>query len=75
MEHAQLTGGACDLCGAMPGTKGLCGAQLKRALDEDHDHRTGAHRGFVCARANRQLWAWVTPEWLRAAAIYLETRS
>lgn len=64
--------GKCDICGVGIGEKGLCQAQRKRALDEDHDHATGLHRGFVCARANRLLWSWVTPEWLRAAATYLD---
>lgn len=67
--------GLCDICGAADGEIGLCGARRKRALDEDHNHATHEHRGFVCARANRQLWGWVTPEWLRAAANYLEERS
>lgn len=73
--HVAAHGPACELCGAKPGTKGLCGAVLKRALDEDHDHTTGAHRGWICARANRQLWGWMTPAWLRAAAGYLEGRT
>lgn len=66
--------GLCDLCGAAAGEKGLCGMTRRRGLDYDHDHDSGAHRGFICARANRQLWAWVTPEWLRRAADYLEAR-
>jgi Recombination endonuclease VII len=67
--------GKCDLCGAAEGDTGICGMRRKRALDEDHDHTTGAHRGFVCWRSNKWLAGWVTPEWLRAAALYLEAHS
>lgn len=74
-EHVAANGPECELCHALPGEKGLCGSTLKRALDEDHNHVTGKHRGWICARANRQLWGWVTPEWLRWAADYLEARA
>jgi hypothetical protein len=73
--HVEEHGPACELCGAIPGQVGSCGARLQRSLDDDHDHATGEHRGWICARANRQMWGWVTPEWLRAAADYLEARS
>jgi hypothetical protein len=73
--HIETHGPACELCGAMPGKVGLCGARLIRALDEDHDHKTNHHRGWICARSNKQLWGWVTPAWLRASADYLEQRS
>jgi hypothetical protein len=43
-----------------------------RRLDRDHDHKTGRPRGLLCPRCNRQLANWITPEWLRAAAEYLE---
>ena len=66
--------GLCDICGAALGDVGLCKARRGRALDEDHDHSTGLHRGFVCARANRMLWSWVTPEWLRKTADYLDAQ-
>ena len=67
-------GDTCDIpgCGAATGQRGLCGAVRKRALNEDHDHRTNLHRGWICDRANKALWGWVTPAWLRAAADYLE---
>lgn len=38
----------------------------------DHDHRTMIVRGLLCVRCNRNLPDWMTPEWLRAAADYLE---
>lgn len=74
-EHVAANGDTCEMCGARQGEQGLCGATRKRALNEDHDHRTNLHRGWICDRANKQLWAWVTPEWLRTAADYLEARS
>lgn len=43
-----------------------------RKFDRDHDHRTGMPRGLLCHKCNRALQVWVTPEWLRAAADYLE---
>lgn len=44
----------------------------RRRLDRDHDHKTGRPRGLLCHKCNRALAAWVTPEWLRAAADYME---
>ena len=49
-------------------------AEDKR-LHRDHDHRTGQPRGLLCHKCNRSLPAWMTPEWLRAAAEYLERRT
>lgn len=54
---------------------GVCGrrrTEKDRRLDRDHDHRTGQPRGLLCTRCNRWLVNWMTPEWLRAAADYLE---
>lgn len=56
-------GGGCAICGNTPKT---------RRLDVDHDHRTKEVRGLLSHRCNRALPSWVTPEWLRAAALYLE---
>lgn len=61
--HIALHGNVCELCGNAPKSRGL---------SEDHDHRTGLHRGWLCHRCNRGLPSWVTPEWLHAAAGYLE---
>lgn len=61
-EHVAAHGPACELCGNVP----------KRGLDEDHDHKTGRHRGWLCHRCNRALPTWVDPVWLFRAARYLE---
>lgn len=64
-EYVLLNGGErCGICLRVSGPN--------RKLDRDHDHRTGAARGLLCSRCNRALPAWITPEWLRAAAAYLE---
>lgn len=54
----------CGICGRPP--------TRTRRLDRDHDHNTGKPRGLLCARCNRALPRWITPEWLRKAAEYLE---
>jgi hypothetical protein len=59
--HVAEHGPACQLCGNVP----------RRGLDEDHDHHTGLHRGWLCHRCNRALPNWVTPRWLVLAALYL----
>jgi hypothetical protein len=64
--HIEAHGPGCELCGTVP---------KSRDLQWDHDHRTGAHRGWLCWRCNRALPNWVTPDWLRRAADYLEARS
>jgi hypothetical protein len=43
-----------------------------RRLDRDHCHTTGRARGLLCPRCNRALPNWITGEWLRAAADYVE---
>jgi hypothetical protein len=55
-------GGVCAICGRPPKT---------RRLDVDHEHKTGAVRGLLCHRCNRNLPTWVTLEWLKAATEYL----
>ena len=62
-QWVELYGEVCGICGRGPGT---------RRLDRDHCHKAGRPRGLLCARCNRALPNWVTPEWLRAAANYLE---
>jgi hypothetical protein len=54
----------CGICGRAP--------TARRKLDRDHCHRTGRARGLLCARCNRALPSWVTVDWLRAAAGYLQ---
>lgn len=56
-------GDFCAICGKFP--------SRSRRLDRDHCHATGSPRGLLCARCNRQLPGWVTPEWLEKAADYL----
>lgn len=57
-------GGTCAICSKEPNPK--------RRLDLDHDHRAMYVRGLLCHRCNRALPSWITPEWLRRAAEYLE---
>ena len=40
-------GGGCYICGKQP--------EPKRALDIDHDHKTGKVRGLLCSNHNRGL--------------------
>lgn len=56
-------GNYCEICGKPPKTL---------ALNVDHDHKTGQVRGLLCIPCNRRLPRGITPEWLRAAAAYLE---
>lgn len=56
-------GGHCALCPSEPKT---------RRLHVDHDHRSGRVRALLCLRCNRALPAYVTPDWLRRAADYLD---
>ena len=56
--------GGCAICGRPPAL---------RRLDMDHDHKLMFVRGLLCHRCNRQLPSWMTPEWLRKAADYLES--
>ncbi len=41
-------------------------------MDLDHDHRQMHVRGLLCTKCNRALVYWITSEWLRAAANYLD---
>lgn len=49
-------------------------SSAEKRLHRDHDHRTGRPRGLLCFPCNKRLAYDVTPEWLRAAADYLDTR-
>lgn len=55
--------GHCALCATAPKT---------RRLNVDHNHRSGNVRGLLCHRCNRALPNWVSPQWLRDAADYME---
>jgi hypothetical protein len=64
--YVGLNGGEfCGICGKVP-------AAGARRLDRDHCHTTGTPRGLLCWACNRQLRTWATPDWLHAAAAYLE---
>lgn len=64
-DFIELNGGEfCAICGRDP-------SSLRR-LDRDHDHRTGEPRGLLCWACNSQLRGWMTADWLRKAAAYLD---
>jgi hypothetical protein len=63
----EAQGGRCAVC--------LCEPSSRRRFDIDHDHGSLRVRGLLCVRCNRALPYWVTAEWLRAAADYLEKAS
>jgi len=63
-EILAKQGGHCALCPTKP--------SARRKLDLDHCHRRMAVRGLLCPRCNRALPAWVTPEWLKKAAVYID---
>lgn len=56
--------GRCAICRRIP--------DLTRRLDIDHDHRTGVIRGLLCRGCNMRLRKDHNPDWLRAAADYLD---
>jgi hypothetical protein len=61
----ERTGGEfCSICGRKP--NGV------RKLHRDHDHRTGEPRGLLCFPCNSALRVYMTAEWLRQAADYLD---
>ena len=63
-ELLSAQGGGCALCKRPPSPN--------RKLDMDHDHKDMFLRGLLCHRCNRTLVSWITADWLRAAAAYLE---
>lgn len=67
--YVELNGGEfCGVCGREP--------TANRRLDRDHSHKDGGFpRGLLDPRCNRALPSWITPEWLRAAADYLDRAS
>lgn len=67
-HYIELNGGErCAICLRERSDK-------DRRLQRDHDHKTGRPRGLLCVRCNRALPHWMTAEWLRAAADYLDER-
>jgi hypothetical protein len=62
-EMLESQGGGCYICGIGP---------VGRALDIDHDHRTGKVRGLLCSNHNRALGLLGDdPDLLLAAHTYL----
>ena len=65
-----------EIRAAFVGVRETCGVpeeDLKRRLCLDHDHTTGAFRGWLCSRCNRALgFVLDSPERLRKLADYLE---
>ena len=62
----QDSGGCCAICGKPPREGG-------RRLAIDSDHKTESLRGLLCGNCNRRLKFYLTVEWLRDAANYLES--
>jgi hypothetical protein len=63
-EYTRAESAVCEICGSAPNSK--------RALCLDHDHVTGAFRGWLCAKCNALLgMARDNPGILRAAISYL----
>jgi Recombination endonuclease VII len=62
-DMLESQGGGCYICGIGP---------VGRALDIDHDHRTGKVRGLLCSNHNRALGLLGDdPDLLLAAHTYL----
>lgn len=71
MYRAQ--GGRCALCGAK---RPLYGTPKNRALNVDHDHKTGKIRQLLCRLCNVGLGAFKdNPDLLRAAIRYLNQQN
>jgi hypothetical protein len=64
--YVEQFGERCGICGK--------GRSDTRKLDRDHEHKgDGSPRGLLCAfPCNTGLKGWMTAEWLRRAAAYLE---
>ena len=56
----ESQGGACAMCGVVPGR-----------LFVDHDHKTGAVRGMLCPGCNGALGHYEKPGWWALATAYL----
>lgn len=57
-------GGVCGICGKPP--------KPDRALDVDHDHKTGKVRGLLCHNCNYRVLGRTTLEKFRLVVNYLE---
>jgi hypothetical protein len=66
-EWEVAFGDRCNICGRV--------ASETSRLQRDHDHATGEARGLLCHLCNRALPSWMTSEWLRDAAAYLDRPS
>ena len=65
-ELVEQQGGNCAICKQPPRT-------VKKRLGVDHDHETGERRGLLCLHCNTGIGFFKdNPDWLRAAAEYLE---
>lgn len=68
--HFRSHHGRCDTCGRTPPETGR---KRIRRLTIDHNHRTGAFRGLLCASCNSAIgFAGDDPDRLRILADYLE---
>ena len=70
----EAQGGRCGTCPKLEYEYYL---QTKRRFDIDHSHTPPDYpiRGLLCRGCNMRLRRGMTPEWLRAAADYLERSS
>lgn len=65
-----------DLLTEQCGRCKVCNVELMSELRVDHDHKTGAIRGLLCANCNSGLGMFQDdPDRLRKAAQYLESHS
>lgn len=69
-ELEAKQGGKCALCGR--GRKVYPDGRIGRRFDMDHDHKRMVIRGLLCHKCNRALPSWMTSEWLRKAADYVD---
>lgn len=63
-QFLMVQGGKCALC--------FRPEPPNKKLDLDHDHKAMHIRGLLCWRCNKFLHPWMSPEWLRRAASYVE---
>ena len=70
-------GSTCNICGKEETTRSRNQeATMPRNLCIDHNHLTGIVRGLLCNDCNTGISKFKdNPQWLRAAALYLEQRS